>query len=112
MAALRALGEAQGFQWTWKSLADITLNLEQIHLGIIAGRIDQWIKAQNKFLWINFTGEKPEVLAVEILPSLRILIPSKLSLPSGSVHVPIIESCNQGDTHVKRVMDSYRTLVE
>ena len=30
MAALRVMGNAHGFQWTWKSLADATLSVEQV----------------------------------------------------------------------------------
>ena len=112
MAALRAMGEAHGFHWTWKPLADATLNVEQRHLGIIAGPMDRWIQAQKEFLWMDFSGEKTEVLPIETLPSLRILIPSKPGRPSGSVHAPIMERWNQGDPHVKRVMASYRPLVE
>ena len=41
MAALRVMGDAHGFQWTWKSLADATLTIEQAHLGIIAGPMDR-----------------------------------------------------------------------
>ena len=81
MAALRAMGEAHGVHWTWKPLADATLNVEQRHLGIIAGPMDRWIQAQKEFLWMDFSGEKTEVLPIETLPSLRILIPSKPGMP-------------------------------
>ncbi len=58
MAALRAMGKAHGFQWTWRSLADATLTVEQEHLGIVAGPMDRWIQAQEEFLWMDFSGNK------------------------------------------------------
>ena len=112
MAALRVMGEAHGVQWTWKSLADATLTVEQKHLGIIAGPMDRWIQAQEQFLWMDFSGEKTEVLPITRLPSLKILISPKPGRPSGSVHAPIMERWSSGDNEVKRVMDSYKPLVE
>ena len=112
MAALRAMGKAHGLQWTWKSLADATLTVEQEHLGIIAGPMDRWIQAQEEFLWMDFSGNKTEVLPINTLPSLRVLISSKPGRPSGSVHAPIMERWSRGDPQIKRVMDAYRPLVE
>ena len=112
MAALRAMGKAHGLQWTWRSLADATLTVEQEHLGIIAGPMDRWIQAQEEFLWMDFSGNKTEVLPINTLPSLRVLISSKPGLPSGSVHAPIMERWSRGDPQIKRVMDAYRPLVE
>ena len=112
MAALRAMGKAHGLQWTWRSLADATLTVEQEHLGIIAGPMDRWIQAQEEFLWMDFSGNKTEVLPINTLPSLRVLISSKPGRPSGSVHAPIMERWNRGDAQIKRVMDAYRPLVE
>ena len=112
MAALRAMGKAHGFQWTWRSLADATLTVEQEHLGIIAGPMDRWIQAQEEFLWMDFSGNKTEVLPINTLPSLRVLISSKPGRPSGSVHAPIMERWSRGDPQIKRVMDAYRPLVE
>jgi len=112
MAALRAMGKAHGLQWTWRSLADATLTVEQEHLGIIAGPMDRWIQAQEEFLWMDFSGNKTEVLPINTLPSLRVLISSKPGRPSGSVHAPIMERWSRGDPQVKRVMDAYRPLVE
>ncbi|HIO56710.1 MAG TPA: hypothetical protein EYN31_06685 [Candidatus Marinimicrobia bacterium] len=112
MAALRAMGKAHGLQWTWRSLADATLTVEQEHLGIIAGPMDRWIQAQEEFLWMDFSGNKTEVLPINTLPSLRVLISSKPGRPSGSVHAPIMERWSRGDPQIKRVMDAYRPLVE
>lgn len=112
MAALRAMGKAHGLQWTWRSLADATLTVEQEHLGIIAGPMDRWIQAQEEFLWMDFSGNKTEVLPINTLPSLRVLISSKPGQPSGSVHAPIMERWSRGDPQIKRVMDAYRPLVE
>ena len=112
MAALRAMGKAHGLQWTWRSLADATLTVEQEHLGIIAGPMDRWIQAQEEFLWMDFSGNKTEVLSIYTLPSLRVLISSKPGRPSGSVHAPIMERWSRGDPQIKRVMDAYRPLVE
>ena len=112
MAALRAMGKAHGLQWTWRSLADATLTVEQDHLGIIAGPMDRWIQAQEEFLWMDFSGNKTEVLPINTLPSLRVLISSKPGRPSGSVHAPIMERWSRGDPQIKRVMDAYRPLVE
>jgi len=112
MAALRAMGKAHGLQWTWRSLADATLTVEHEHLGIIAGPMDRWIQAQEEFLWMDFSGNKTEVLPINTLPSLRVLISSKPGRPSGSVHAPIMERWSRGDPQIKRVMDAYRPLVE
>ena len=112
MAALRAMGKAHGLQWTWRSLADATLTVEQEHLGIIAGPMDRWIQAQEEFLWMDFSGNKTEVLPINTLPSLRVLISSKPGRPSGSVHAPIMERWSRGDPQIKRVMEAYRPLVE
>ena len=112
MAALRAMGKAHGLQWTWRSLADATLTVEQEHLGIVAGPMDRWIQAQEEFLWMDFSGNKTEVLPINTLPSLRVLISSKPGRPSGSVHAPIMERWSRGDPQIKRVMDAYRPLVE
>ena len=112
MAALRAMGKAHGLQWTWRSLADATLTVEQEHLGIIAGPMDRWIQAQEEFLWMDFSGNKTEVLPINTLPSLRVLISSKPGRPSGFVHAPIMERWSRGDPQIKRVMDAYRPLVE
>ena len=112
MAALRVMGKAHGFQWTWRSLADATLTVEQEHLGIIAGPMDRWIQAQEEFLWMDFSENKTEVLPTNTLPSLRVLISSKPGRPSGSVHAPIMERWCRGDPQIKRVMDAYRPLVE
>ena len=112
MAALRAMGKAHGLQWTWRSLADATLTVEQEHLGIVAGPMDRWIQAQEEFLWMDFSGNKTEVLSIYTLPSLRVLISSKPGRPSGSVHAPIMERWSRGDPQIKRVMDAYRPLVE
>ena len=112
MAALRAMGKAHGLQWTWRSLADATLTVEQEHLGIIAGPMDRWIQAQEEFLWMDFSGNKTEVLPINTLPSLKVLISSKPGRPSGSVHAPIMERWSRGDPQIKRVMDAYRPLVE
>ena len=51
MAALKVLGKAHSFKWTWKSLADATLTAEQEHMGIIAGPMDRWIQAKEEFLF-------------------------------------------------------------
>ncbi len=112
MAALRVMGETHGFQWTWKSLADATLSVEQDHLGIIAGPMDRWIQAKEEFLWMDFSGNKTEVLPINTLPSLKVLISSKPGRHSGSVHAPIMERWSRGDPQIKRVMDAYRPLVE
>ena len=112
MAALRAMGKAHGFQWTWRSLADATLAVEQDHLGIIAGPMDRWIQAQEEFLWMDFSGNKTQVLPINPLPPLRVLIPSKPGRPSGSVHAPIMERWSRGDPQIKGVMDAYVPLVE
>ena len=112
MAALRAMGKAHGLQWTWRSLADATLTVEQEHLGIVAGPMDRWIQAQEEFLWMDFSGNKTEVLPINTLPSLRVLISSKPGRPSGFVHAPIMERWSRGDPQIKRVMDAYRPLVE
>ena len=112
MAALRAMGKAHGLQWTWRSLADATLTVEQEHLGIIAGPMDRWIQAQEKFLWMDFSGNKTEVLPINTLPSLKVLISSKPGRSSGAVHAPIMERWSRGDPQIKRVMDAYRPLVE
>ena len=112
MAALKVMGKAHGFQWKWKSLADATLIVEQLHLGIIAGPMDRWIQAQEAFLWMDFTGENTKELPIKILPSFRLLISSKSGKPSGSVHDPIMKRWNNGDAKVKSVMASYGALVE
>ena len=112
MAALRAMGKAHGIQWTWRSLADATLAVEQVHLGNIAGPMDRWIQAQEEFLWMDFSGNKTEVLPINTLPPLRVLISSKPRRSSGSVHAPIMERWSRGDPQIKRVMDAYKPLVE
>ena len=112
MAALRAMGKAHGFQWTWRSLADATLTVEQEHLGIIAGPMDRWIQAQEEFLWMDFSENKTEVLPMNTLPPLRLLISPKPGRPSGSVHAPIMKRWSRGDPKIKGVMDAYVPLVE
>ena len=112
MAALRVMGKAHGIQWTWRSLADATLAVEQLHLGMIAGPMDRWIQAQEEFLWMDFSRNKTEVMPINTLPPLRVLISSKPGRPSGSVHAPIMERWSRGDPQIKRVMDAYRPLVE
>ena len=112
MAALRVMGKAHGYKWTWRSLADATLTVEQAQLGIIAGPMDRWIQAQENFLWMDFSENKTEVLPMSILPPLRVLISSKPGRPSGSVHAPIMERWSRGDSRVKGVMDAYGPLVK
>ena len=112
MAALRVMGKAHGIQWTWRSLADATMTVEQVHLGIIAGPMDRWIQAQEEFLWMDFSRNKTEVMPINTLPPLRVLISSKSSRPSGAVHAPIMERWIRGDPQIKRVMEAYRPLVE
>jgi len=112
MAALRAMGKAHGFQWTWRSLADATLAVEKDHLGIPAGPMDRWIQAQEEFLWMDFSENKTEVLPIFTLPSLRVFVSSKPGKSSRSVHTPIMERWIRGDHQVKEVMNAYRPLVE
>ena len=112
MAALKVLGEAHNFKWTWKSLAEATLLAEREHLGIIAGPMDRWIQAKEEFLWMNFSGKKTKIIPIKKLPSLRILIHSNSRQSSGAIHAPIMERWKNGDPFVKKVMDSYRSVVE
>ena len=112
MAALRVMGKSHGYQWTWRSLADATLTVEQAHLDIVAGPMDRWIQAQEKFLWMDFSENKTEVLPISNLPPLRVLISSKPGRPSGAVHAPIMERWCRGDSRIKIVMDAYGPLVK
>jgi len=112
MAALRVLGKFHKFKWTWQSLAEATLTAEIKYLGIIAGPMDRWIQAQEKFVWMNFSKNKTKIISDKMLPSFRILISSKPGKSSGSVHAPVMERWNRSDPFVKKVIDEYVILVE
>ena len=112
MAALKVLGKAHSFKWTWKSLADATLAAEREHMGIIAGPMDRWIQAKEEFIWMNFSENKTKIIPIDKLPSFRILIQTKSNQSSGVTHAPIMERWKNGDPFVKKVIDSYRSVVE
>ena len=111
MAALRAMLQAHGLEWPWRKLADATLAAEREHLGILGGPMDRWIQAREKFLWMDFAAEETANLALENLPSLRILLASESGQASGSVHAPIMERWQQGDAQVHAIMGAYPKLV-
>ena len=112
MAALRVLAKVHNFKWTWRSLADATLAAESEFLDIIAGPMDRWIQAQEKFIWMNFSKIKTKTLPLKKLPSFRIFFSSKPGDPSGSVHAPVMARWKRGDPFVKKVMDEYGIIVE
>lgn len=111
MAALRVMAKAYNYSWTWRSLADATLVAERKYLGIVAGPMDRWIQAKEKLLFMNFSESKTKILPISKLPNFRILISSKPGQPSGSVHTPVMKRWENGDPLVKKIMNSYKSLV-
>ena len=112
LAALRAVCAGIGLQADVDVLAALALRVETDFMDIAAGPMDRIVQSYGGLVAMDFELGKVERIDSALMPPIAILIDRSPGQDSGSVHSPVRERWEAGDSEVRAVMAEFRPLVE